>query len=890
MVGKNLSHYKILEELGRGGMGIVYKAEDTKLDRTVAIKVLPSAALASEDDRARFYREAKAAAQLHHPNIASVFEIDEAVPEGSKDDDLRPFIAMEFIDGETLYEYIQKGPLTLTEAVQVAAQVADALKAAHAKEIVHRDIKSANVMLTDDGVAKVLDFGLAKTNQSTMLTKMGSTLGTVAYMSPEQARGQDVDGRTDLYSLGTMLYEMIAGEGPFVGEYEQAVIYSILNETPEPLTARRTGVPMQLEWIVNKLLSKEPDYRYQTAADLLADLKTVDLSGSGTSRRSMSAVSVAAMPASQTDTRKAIISFPLWGWAAFVGIILAAAAAGWFFRPAPESPLPPAVRISLLLPEEEALIRLNRQALAISPDGRLVAYRTTAGIMLRRLENLDRSTLLVEQTGLTSLEFSPDNVWLSYVDVGSRLMYRVQVSGGSPVQTAELPIVPAGIHWASDGYVYVGLGDDGLARVPDTGGEIEELKRTDLQYFTTPYLLPGERYLLYGQRDSPSISSLRMMDLETSTDTLIMAGVTDPRYIESLGKLVVYNEGSLFELPFDLSDLNVTGGLIPLEQNIAYARNAGAGHYDLSENGTFVRLFGSFSGSGLGDRLEWFTPGVGNQAVSQNVRAYNEPRVSPDGRQIIVADDNESSSLMMDAERGASTTFQSNAYVHIWSPDGTRTAHGTDDGHLIISSVDDPTSMDTLLTVGGRVTASDWSRDGRFIFYFRDELGNAHSDIEYFDTTTNEVTVFLGDDSDTDFARLSSDGSWLAYENSDTNNLIDEEIVLRRFPRGDNPLQISDGGGTYPVWDPDGEGVLFITQDGDIFRVDFNTETGEAGTQQLIYDGRRPSLNSAAFDVHPLDGRILVITPDNVDQETSEVVTNRRLTFVVNWTTDIQKR
>ena len=181
MVGKKLSHYKITAELGRGGMGIVYKAEDTKLDRTVAIKVLPSAALASDDDRARFYREAKAAAQLHHPHIASVFEIDEAVPEGSKDDDLRPFIAMEFIEGETLHDRIQKGPLKLEEAVRIASEIASALEAAHEKSIVHRDIKSANVMLTSKGSAKVLDFGLAQTAASTKLTRMGSTLGTVAY-------------------------------------------------------------------------------------------------------------------------------------------------------------------------------------------------------------------------------------------------------------------------------------------------------------------------------------------------------------------------------------------------------------------------------------------------------------------------------------------------------------------------------------------------------------------------------------------------------------------------------------------------------------------------------------------------------------------------------------
>ena len=279
MVGKSLSHYQITAELGRGGMGIVYKAEDTKLDRTVAIKVLPSAALASEDDRARFYREAKAAAQLHHPHIASIFEIDEAdpsdAPHGTQPS---PFIAMEFIEGETLHDRIQQSPLKIKEAVRIGREVASALEAAHEKGIVHRDIKSANVMLTAKGSAKVLDFGLAQTAQSTKLTQMGSTLGTVAYMSPEQARGEEVDLKTDLWSLGAVLYEMVAGRSPFPGDYEQAVVYEILNQDPEPLTAVRTGVPMELERITSKCLAKRATSRYQHVDDFAVDLRAVDLS------------------------------------------------------------------------------------------------------------------------------------------------------------------------------------------------------------------------------------------------------------------------------------------------------------------------------------------------------------------------------------------------------------------------------------------------------------------------------------------------------------------------------------------------------------------------------------------------------------------------------------
>ncbi len=344
MIGTTLSHYRIVEKLG---MGIVYKAEDTKLDRTVAIKVLPSAALASDDDRERFYREARAAAALQHPNIATVFEIDEAVPSDAPHG-TQPslFIAMEFIDGEPLDVRIGKKPLKLKEAVKLATQIARALEAAHEKDIVHRDVKSANVMLTAKGDAKVLDFGLAKTNQSTMLTRMGSTLGTIAYMSPEQARSEEVDRRTDIWALGVVIYEMVSGSHPFAGDYEQAVVYSIMNEQPEPLTAVRTGVPMGLEWIVNKCLAKSPEDRYQSAADLIVDLRNLDVwSGSGISESRSSNVAEPAQSPVSTSPK------PAWALAAgalVLGAVLTAAVF-WFSSGAPE--LKKLTRVEISLPD-----------------------------------------------------------------------------------------------------------------------------------------------------------------------------------------------------------------------------------------------------------------------------------------------------------------------------------------------------------------------------------------------------------------------------------------------------------------------------------------------------------------------------------------------------------
>jgi serine/threonine protein kinase len=266
VIGKTISHYKILEKLGEGGMGVVYKAEDTKLKRTVALKFLTPQTLGSEEEKARFIQEAQAAAALNHPNICTIYEIDES--------ERQSFLAMEYIEGQSLKEKIKSVPLKLDEALDITIQVAEGLQEAHEKGIVHRDIKPANIMVTTKGQAKIMDFGLAKLGRGMHLTKTGTTLGTIAYMSPEQARGDTVDHRTDIWSLGIVLYEMVTGQLPFKSEYEQAVIYSILNENPKPITSLWTEVPLELERIVNKALAKSPAERYQHVDEMLIDLRS----------------------------------------------------------------------------------------------------------------------------------------------------------------------------------------------------------------------------------------------------------------------------------------------------------------------------------------------------------------------------------------------------------------------------------------------------------------------------------------------------------------------------------------------------------------------------------------------------------------------------------------
>jgi serine/threonine protein kinase len=268
MIGQTISHYKIIEKLGEGGMGVVYKAEDTKLKRTVTLKFIRTQAMEAAEEKTRFVREAQAAAALDHPNICTIYEIDEVKG--------KTFIAMAYIEGQNLNNKVKSAPLRLEEALDIGMQVAQGLQEAHEKGVFHRDIKSSNIMVTEKGQAKIMDFGIAKFAGGTEITRPATFMGTVTYMSPEQASAEPLDHRTDIWSLGVVLYEMLTGQTPFKGEHEQVILHSILNKRPQPITGLRSGIPLELEAIVNKCLEKDPTERYQTSTDLIADLKSLN--------------------------------------------------------------------------------------------------------------------------------------------------------------------------------------------------------------------------------------------------------------------------------------------------------------------------------------------------------------------------------------------------------------------------------------------------------------------------------------------------------------------------------------------------------------------------------------------------------------------------------------
>lgn len=817
--GTRISHYEIEAELGRGGMGIVYRAKDTKLDRTVAIKVLPSGALASQDDRDRFYREAKSAAQLHHPHIASVFEIDESIPEDAPHGTQpSPFIAMEFISGGTLQERIEHAPLSLEEAVDIAAQVAEALRAAHGKDIVHRDIKSANVMMTEEGVAKVLDFGLAKTSQSTMLTRMGSTLGTVAYMSPEQARGEEVDGRTDLWALGILLYEMIAGRLPFAGDYEQAVTYSILNEDPQPLTALRTGVPMSIDWIVAKLLAKKPAERYQSATDLLVDLKSADLKQGGLSRVSTSTVAMPAA-ASAEPARSNRPSFIL-----PAALLIAGLALGW-------------VVAALMQPVEEQPVRYFTQHFsgmletrwpAISEDGRYLAIggqdslANGASLHLWDLQTNRRSTIPNSSFPEWPV-FSPDGNQIAFISGGKLKI--AGVTGSEPIEVASAS--PEMVQWHENGSIYfVSPGIELYRASPD--GQVEPFMPADTLmtgYF--PNGLVGNEILLARNESDGKVSSWSLNLENGDLVKLLDDNAWYLRYLDS-GHIIVQTSpnGQLAVYPYSASDRKITGLAQPFQNGVDVSTwfatrsgylvttlNSGNGSLEmvsLEEDGTTSRLldavmnFEEFqftpSGGGLiaevngyengSDQLLLFDLATGLSRQVTYASPHFEPSISPDGSRVVFA-----------------APYNSAQNIGIRNMDGTGDVEWVTDNQLLSG---DP----------------DWSPTGEFVV-FDQSSPDSDFDILQHSFSDDETEVLVGDPGSQMYPRVSSDGRFVAYQSNQTREtevwVIDRQTGVR--------TRVTQSGGLRPMWSR-GDTRLFYSTGAVLMSVGVSTAAGFSVTGQ----------------------------------------------------------
>ena len=934
MIGQTISHYKITEKLGEGGMGVVYKAEDTRLDRIVALKFLAQDLMRDEENRKRFLREAKAAAGINHPNVCTVHEISDV--------DGRDFLALEYIDGETLDATIAQGPLKVEEALEIARQVADGLAAAHEKNVVHRDIKPGNLMIIANGRVKTLDFGLALLTEKSKLTQLDTAVGTAAYMSPEQMQAQEVDHRTDIWALGCVLYEMVAAQRAFRGEYAQAMACEIVHENPEPLTGLRTGVPMELEFMVGKCLEKDAGKRYPNAAEVGVDLgNLLDKLKSGRSRPLASAAAIQVRPAAPRELSPAEQSFldtyrviedlesaddrsayraedtqlkrsvtinilpesaareavrrqrakdRALAAAAVLLVALSAVVVGlWRGSGGPAEP-PPLRRFAYASPRDISPDFFTAPV-AISPNGKHIAIgdQGRQGLWVQDLDH--QQPRAIEGTaGARAPFWSPDSNFIAFAAAGE--LKKVSVQGGASIRVCELPggIFPGG-SWSPDGEVIVFSSGSPLAlyEVAARGGPPNLLISTDdgsepssealTGAVLSPHFLPveaGRRVLAFTFGTSTE-QTMMVQDLESGRRERLGSG-HQPFY--SAGRLVYQSSPiteDLWALPFSLETLTAAGEAFPIAQT---ARGPTA-----AADGTLVYFDGAGSQE---ERLAW------RDRSGERLREVGRPHpgihsfdMSPDGRQAVVSI--EGDIYVEDLERGVSTqlTFTDEPeQFPVWAPWGAVFARG--DPELLFRPLDRSREMETLVGgAEGLPVAYDVDPGGRTVLY-----GVAVSPTNYDilhlerspDGSLSEPKVFLADPFETVDAQISPDGRHVAYSSRVTDRW---DVLVQPFPDGGPQVQLTPEGGSQVRWNPNGKELFFVLED-TLYAVAVTAEPEfRAGKPRALFSDAafRTRFARPRYDVAPGGDRFLLAEPVTDDE-----VPKPRIRVVQNWAEEFRGR
>ena len=875
----------------------MYRARDTKLDRDVALKVLPQAFTDDPDRLARFEREAKVLASLNHPNIGHIYGLEEA--EGQK------ALVLELIEGPTLADRIKQGPIPVDEALPIAKQIAEALEAAHEQDVIHRDLKPANIKVRDDGTVKVLDFGLAKAFEpeagsvsasmsptislTAAATQMGMVIGTAAYMAPEQAKGKVVDKRADVWAFGAVLYEMLAGKKPFVGDDVSDTLALVLKFEPE-WDALPTDTLPRIRQLIQTCLQKDPKRRVHDVADARLALE-------GVFETTVNAPSEPTVPQLQVWQRP----IP----AAIAALVVAAVASLTVWTLTRPGVVSADLMRFVITPPESAPLGFSGSGrdVVISGDGTLIAYNGPSPggaipqIYLRPIDQVHGAALRGTVQGIAPF-FSPDGERVGFYNTEANAYQKVSMFGGPSVTLAETPS-PHGASWGTDNQIIFGTSTrgtggsgPGLFRVSGDGGEPVPLTTLDPEQGETshglPFILPGRDAVLFVIGAGPPLltGQLAVLDLATREVTRLgLAGVS-PHYVSTGHLVYAVEDGSVRAVPFDPTSFEVRGNPVPLIEGVAVQRS-GTANFSISNNGSLVYALDVGRGGALRS-LVWVDREGREEPIAAPRRNYLYPRVSPDGTRVVLdVRDGENDIWVWDlaGETLSRLTFDSgqDRYGH-WTSDGQAVLFASSregSSGIYRKAADGTGATERLTQSGNQLTPNAVTPDGTGL------VGGATADREedlVFVSLQGNPTVetLVGTEFTERNAALSPDGAWMAFESNASGQY---EVYVRPFPDVESgQWLISTGSGEEPAWSHDGS-ELFYRESNRMMAVSVKTDSGFTyGTPQTLFEGPYRNRDGRTYDV-AADGRFLMVSG-----VTAADARPPEINVVINWFQELTER